>query len=74
MAAPAIYDWNRVVYVRWLVLDLRGSVGSGLTRRYRNRTWGSRTTHKDRTRWLARSHPSIRGLPTGKIFLESLRL
>lgn len=59
------------MYVRGLVFDLRDSFDSGLIQRSRNRNWGSRTTHKDRTRWLTRLYASLRGLPTGKIFLQS---
>ena len=66
---PALHDWYCTVYVCWLVLDLEGSVGSELIARCRNRTWGSRTAHKDRTRWLTGFHSSLRGLPTGKFSL-----
>ena len=51
---PAVHDWYRIVYVRWLVIDFKGSVGSRLIPRYRNRTWESWTTHKASSRWLAR--------------------
>ena len=47
-------------------IRLRGSLGAGLIASDRNRTWGSGTTHKDRTGWLTGLYPSFRGLPTGK--------
>lgn len=46
----AVHDWYRSVHVRWLVLDVEGSVGSVLIARRRNRNWGSRTAHQNRTR------------------------
>ena len=71
---PVIHNWYRIVHVCGLVFDLKVSVDSGLIRTSRNRTRGSRTTHKDRTGWLTHVHPSLRGLPTGKIFLQSSTL
>ena len=35
----ALHIWHRTLYVRWSVLSLKGSFGSGLIARYRDSTW-----------------------------------